>query len=539
MFYFLHGYLPGVWEAQVNTGLVGENDGIRFCQNIMLDENLKFNKLAAKGGKLYNIVAERKCPFYIDRLQGGTYIDDYKYDKTLIYEYKKLLGDNFWGFQMHEWVSNYRYEVFEKLKDLPVEYWTEEKIKKHIFKKFPYPYLFLESVTAKEMAACGKPANATELYENITSIYKKRLKIGDLLPCDSNCLAYAFEISCGAKRLMPEVGAQTYDARIQICYARGMTRTQGKSFGVYYEPWGGSPFSACCYHKENKNEWGIGESTDFPFETNGENGGSSRSLQKRIFLYSFLSGAEFISEEWGVCNTFYDWKNFELSPYGQAKKEFLEFTRKYTDVGEKLAPIAVILPKNLMVLDNIYEDNMYLGFSCDSPLISKVKNGVREIFASSYNMLGNEVSTLKNSEIPDAIDLLNEDDALIEKYDFIVDLTCDDDFAKKHENICQTKDIKQKLEKLLPCYVTGNAHWLVNACTSGGYYLTVFNHSGIQRTVAEGEIKLSEAETTVKLHFKDEKIPKICAGNEILTKIDGDGDYELNLPAGEWAFIKF
>ena len=36
MFRFIHGYLPGVWEAQVKAGLVGENDGIRFCQNLML-----------------------------------------------------------------------------------------------------------------------------------------------------------------------------------------------------------------------------------------------------------------------------------------------------------------------------------------------------------------------------------------------------------------------------------------------------------------------------------------------------------------------
>ena len=37
-----------------------------------------------------------------------------------------------------------------------------------------------------------------------------------------------------------------------------MTRKDGRSFGIYYEPWGGAPFSACCYHKEKKNEWGIG-----------------------------------------------------------------------------------------------------------------------------------------------------------------------------------------------------------------------------------------------------------------------------------------
>ena len=51
MFQFLHGYLPGVWEAQVKAGLVGENDGIRFCQSIMLKDEMKFNKLARKDGE--------------------------------------------------------------------------------------------------------------------------------------------------------------------------------------------------------------------------------------------------------------------------------------------------------------------------------------------------------------------------------------------------------------------------------------------------------------------------------------------------------
>lgn len=99
MFRFFHGYMPKVWEAQVKAGFIGENDRIRFCQSAMLDGDSKFNKLAAKGGDLYNIIAERKCPFYIDRLQGGSYIDDYEYDEDLLNEYRELLGENFSDFK--------------------------------------------------------------------------------------------------------------------------------------------------------------------------------------------------------------------------------------------------------------------------------------------------------------------------------------------------------------------------------------------------------------------------------------------------------
>ena len=70
-------------------------------------------------------------------------------------------------------------------------------------------------MTSEEMVESKKPKNVAEFYENITNVYKKRSKIGELVPCDSGYLAYGFEISVGTKRLMPEVGAQSADARVR------------------------------------------------------------------------------------------------------------------------------------------------------------------------------------------------------------------------------------------------------------------------------------------------------------------------------------
>ena len=536
MFYFLHGYSPDTWDAQMKAGLIRENAGIRFCQSLEIDENLKFNRLARKDGDLYHLVKEKRCPLYIDRLQGGCYIEDYAYDRELLEEYKALLGDNFWGFQMHEWLSNYRGDLQYKLEEIPANEWTAENIKKVIYEKFPGKHLFLEAMTLEEFAASGKPTNFNEFFRNMTDIYKKRQELGELVPCDSAFLAYQFEISTGTKRIMPEVGAQTADARLQICYARGMTRKTGRSFGVYYEPWGGDPFSTCMYNSL-KNEWGIDENSDFPFKTAGSNGGSSRSLQKRIFLYAYLNNAEFVSEEWGLYNTFLDCESFELSPYGQVKKDFLDFVDKYQDMGEKLAPVAVVLPKELMVFDNCYDEASNCRYPETSEMLAAAKRGVRAVFTQSEPMLGTEQSTLKNSIIPDAIDLLNRDDDILSRYEYLIDLTSDPDFSKTYAQICTPEDLPGILKELLPCYVDGGLHWLVNHCTRGGYYLSVFNHSGVVRRVSEGEYTLPEAQKTVSLTFQNHAVPTLCEGDGFME--EKDGTYMLTVPAGGYALIYF
>ena len=91
MFIFFHGYTPDTWEEFIKAGLVRDCDGIRFCQSARIDESLKFNSLAKKGGELYRIIKEENRPFYIDRLQGGSSFQNYEYDKELVEEYKNAI----------------------------------------------------------------------------------------------------------------------------------------------------------------------------------------------------------------------------------------------------------------------------------------------------------------------------------------------------------------------------------------------------------------------------------------------------------------
>ena len=541
MFIFFHGYSPDTWEEFKKAGLVRDCDGIRFCQSARIDESMKFNSLAKKGGELYRIIKDENRPLYIDRLQGGSSFQNYEYDKELVEEYKNILGDKFFGFQMHEWLSNYLAEVVRKnTKDIPDDEWTAENIEKVLREQYPNSkILYIESMSPKEMADLGKPKTFDEYYNNMTSIYKKRLETGPLVPCDSSILAYAFEIESGTKNIMPEIGAQTADIRMQICYARGMTRDDGRRFGVYYEPWGGEPFSNCTYNV--KNEWNLESEI---FLQGGDNGGSSRSLQKRIFLYAYLSNAEFISEEWGLYNTFLTGNDYELSPYGKVKKEFIDFIEKYDDVGEKLTPIAVVLPKDMKVVENIHNKDFWIfkrdhiaAFEKASDEILDIKKSICDIFSSPVEMAGDETLTFINSKIPDAIDMLNDGFGDLSKYEYLVNLTKEEGFEAEHKNCCETKDILEILKESLPCYVEGGLHWMVNKCTSGGYYLSVFNHSGVKRSIAEGEYTLPEEEKTVEITFKENALPQLCEGNGKLSL--KDGKYLLSVPAGDWAFLKF
>ena len=539
MFTYFHSYHPALWEAMVNAGLIDENAGIRFCQSKLIDQSLKFNELAAEGGELHRIVKEKGLPLYIDRLQGGGYIDDYVYDEELLKHYRQLLGEKFLGFQMHEWASNF-YNDISKINRDPDCDWSKEGIEKTIYAQFPFPCLFLESQSSEEFAQMGPVNTVEEYYKAAIDLFERRQQqYGALVPCDSYAISYKLALDRGVKDFMPEVGAQTPNVRLQISYARSMAKAYGARFGVYYEPWGGDPFSACCYHKDGENEWGIGKSEDFPYETKGVNGGSSRSLQKRIHLYGYLSGASYIAEEWGGFNTFVDSESFALSEYGQVKKDFLAFVRKYPNVGEKIAPGALVLPKELDIY-NVDERQTFCTYQLNpdqQEKLEKIRDQVCKVFVSpTADMQGTEVRNLFNTDMPDAVALVHEDSAGLENYAYLVDLTPAGNVKAKYSNTCEIDEIPELLQKLLPCYVEGGLHWMVNEADDG-HYLAIFNHSGVKRTVAEGEYILPGTEKTVTLRINGDYPLQVLEGNAAVEK--NESEYRITVPGGDWMFAKF
>ena len=541
MFTYFHSYLPETWQAQVDRGLIGKNAGIRFSQSLLIDEPLKFNRLAAKDGPLWALEQEARLPLYIDRLQGGCYFEGYDYDESLLDAYRNLLGDGFFGFQMHEWMSNLWSDLC-KLRGNGCPEWTADAIRATIRRAFPFPHLFLEAMSAEELAEAGPLASLESFLAAAEALFERRMRQcrGQLIPCDSFALSHQLEVRLGARRLMPEIGAQTPDTRVQIAYARGMARAHRFDFGAYYEPWGGSPFSACCYQKDGRNEWGmqIG-SKDFPFETCGENGGSSRSMQRRMHLYAYFAGAGFFSEEWGMCNLFADWRDFELTPYGRVKRDFLRLTERHPDRGALFAPIGIVLPREFPVLADIHctEDRLF-GYplaGSAAERFRRVRQTVCALLSNPLPMLGTETTQLINSRIPDAFDLLHEDtpDAF-SRYEYLIDLTDSGTLSKTHR-CCTAADAPALLEQLMPCTVSGNVHWFVNR-TKNVWLLVLFNHSGICRTVADGETALREADSPAVIRLKQGALRRL-EGDADLS--EADGVYHLTLPAGGWFLGSF
>ena len=541
MFSYLHCYLPRTWEAQVKAGLIDECAGLRFCQSIDISPELKFNVLAAKGGPLHALARELKGPLYIDRLQGGCYLEEYPYDMALVDEYKSLLGDRFWGFQMHEWFSNYASDL-GKLRANGCPAWTEEAILDTIKRAFPFPHVFLEAMNAREMVEFGRPASLERFLEIGAALFARRQARtgGMLLPCDSFFQADPLELNLGAMRLMPEIGAQTPDTRVQLAYARGMTRSRGLSFGAYYEPWGGRPFSACCYQRDGENEWGIRSGADFPYSTEGAEGGSSRSMQRRMHLYAYMAGASFMAEEWGMCNTFYDWTNFELTPYGLIKREFIDFTHRYPDIGAPVTPAVAVLPDDLPVLEiGAFDKETYLGYPVEGTLRARLveaRRGLTALFRESGKMLGDERTSLINGHLPDGIDIVNESFLKAENYDLIVDLTGHDSLKRAFpDKVCAPDEAAARLDGLMPCRVSGYGTKQFTRTADGKVYMLLLNNSGVLKSVDEGERLIQEARETLTVETKPGERLEPLEGDARL-EVFGNGHYAVTIPAGGWFF---
>lgn len=246
-----------------------------------------------------------------------------------------------------------------------------------------------------------------------------------------------------------------------------------------------------------------------------------------------------MAEEWGMCNTFYDWHDFELSPYGLMKKKFLDFVSRYPDIGEPVTPIAVVLPRSMEVLENVRCDTLtYLTFPAEDSFgeaVRHARRGLRDLFCTTGPMSGSETSSLLNCLIPDALDIVTEDVLDKDKYRYIVDLTGNAEFARLNsEKICQVDEVATILDSLLPCSIAGNVMKQFTKVSDNRFYILLTNNSGVVRTVEHGDEFLPDASESVSIKVtKHKKIERLEGSN---LSCDEHGIYHTAIPAGGYFF---
>ncbi len=566
MFSFIHTYKEDSFQGLFEKGLWREGDGLKLMHKNYLPKERSFNEIAKADGILYNRIKELGCLFYIDRFQGGiSFPYAYDYDKNLLKEYKKMLGDKFLGFQMHEWISNFESEnkrVMEAEKKWIAEHGSLDGFWEYCIEavKTDTTALFTEAWSVEEWSKMKHPENIKEFTDYVYKMWNKRVSETGcpMFPADSGYLAPKIEIEMGAEMLLPEIGWQIEGTRVQLAYNRGMAKAAKIPWGVYYECWG--------INKDGKNEFTIDEFTvPYSLDTNDnewaeyelqkqiterthanpENGGSSRSLQERMWIYSYFSGAEYMGEEYGVCNTFRNLKDFELSEYGLVKKKFLDFTSKYPDLGKTYTPIAIVLPDELSVYTFESPDN-YLGYpieQLDFAFAEKIRNArtvINKLFykkATDYDSIGRDAHCMQNTDYPDVFDIIHGDmEDAIKKYEYIIDLTGDTDFAKSHDNIVNIDDLGSILKSLLPCRFSETLHTVYNR-TENGWFVFACNNNGVLRSVDDGENAEENSTVTadIILNNADIKIEKLKGSGELL--FNGK-EYNASLGAGQWIILQ-
>ena len=574
---FFHVYNEECIKGLEKNGMLNQDSGFKIQHAFSVPESRKFNQMAAKGSPLYQIIKDGKIPFYVDRIYGGIIYHKYDFDKNLVREYEDLLGDWFLGFQLHESASN-------------VRMWTWRRLVKIMGSNGPYdlealkntfvcPYAKLPDGTqlgdfaiddaewyAKQRYAETPQAFHDEMRDMFS---RKMMEVGGkILPCDSFYLYTKLQDELGMRTFMPEVGWQIPYMRIQVALSRGIAKAAQKTWGTYYECWrwqDGSGNSMPCFNTDPSNEWYLNqEMHPDDFSSYGKNGGSSRLLQNRIYYYSLMSGADYMSEEWGLNCSYTDMQEFSLSEYGQLKKDFIHHASTLRGMKAKI-PFAIVLPKDyqaIELLDRrlVYKLGEHRGKYLDCVLdaaqtkyYGHLEDVLMLFFGRNGETYGNEGHVITNSRFGDVFDIIYEDtnEEAMKQYDYLIDATESGAFASKMAcsdfKVLRSDDLEELalnverlIEEIMPVSVEGLC-WLVSEDDKNKRYLSIFNNEGNDRTNEKGDELHAQADQTVRIRFKDPVTPSVVKeGNRTikLQKVD-ERTYLAEIPATGVVVLEF
>lgn len=576
---FFHVYNDWHIKALEKNGFINKDTGFKIQHVFSMPDELKFNKYAAKGSQIHSIIKEGKIPFYVDRIAGGCSYHEYNFDKELIREYQNILGDWFLGFQLHESGSNLRCCDWKAVLDVmngEKGPYNADELCKRISTTYErgedgelLPSLFqdLPEVYAQKRYA-ETPA---EFIKELREFYTRKMDKVDglVLPCDSYYMATKIHDDLGMRSFMPEVGCQIPLMRPQVALARGMAKAKGKTWGTYYECWRAVQedenfvYSMPCFNTDSSNEWYLSQE-DHPddFSSHGENGGSSRYLQNRIYYYSLMAGADYLSEEWGLNCSYMDMNDFTLSDYGRVKKDFINTALDFRGIRSK-SPFAIVLPTDFACFEifNVEED-CKIGVHRDTYMECKLSDSekkyyghIEDVIKLIYNrssIIGNEGHTITNSQFGDIFDIVYADtnEEALSKYEYLIDATPTNEFARKTGGKFKVlkssdlgrleNDLKKLSKEIMPLYVS-DLCWLVSTDENGRRYLSIFNNEGNERSLKKGNTLLHEADRRVTITFKESTTPHILKeslGSCSLERIN-DTTFEATIPASGFVIMSF
>lgn len=350
-FSFLHTYesTGRYWRGIEQAGLVRPGCGVRLINSPWGSDERRFNTTARLDGPLHAILEDRKCPFIVDRVVGGSIYNPYQYDSALVEHYASMLGPKFLGGQIHETISNVHND-WRRLVNANPKYATEpvnpDDIR-NLFTGGDAEHL-TEYGTLDDYAGRVHYRDQESLWKEIHwALTRQAARVNSHFSyCEGSvCGDFVWHIfyKFGAAYGLAEVGVwASNDSQLTIASLRGAARAAGKPWGVFFAPWG--PNGCTSFIPIEDVSWQCGEqfleNTGWPA---GPEYGFSSALQRRIFFHSYLSGAHTLHEEWGAECNLVDWDAGTLSSYGRATKEFLDFQDAHPDVGEPYTPVALVL----------------------------------------------------------------------------------------------------------------------------------------------------------------------------------------------------
>lgn len=537
---FFHVYNEDCIKGLEKNGLINKDTGFKLQHCFAVPKERLFNNIAQIGGTLHSLIKRDHIPFYVDRIAGGITYYPYQFDKKLIKEYRNLLGDEFLGFQLHESASNrraYEWSVLRNKIGSNGPYSVEElrrKLKSAYAVTREGEYLTDMTHDSLEYFAGRTYAQTLPAWlDEVREMFLRRMDDtdGNILAVDSYYLFTRMQNELGVRTFMPEVGFQICLMRQAVALARGMAKANGKKWGTYYECWradrdeqGTFTFNMPCFNSDPINEWYLTQETHpDDFTSHGSNGGSSRLLQERIYYHTLMSGADYFSEEWGLNCSYTNMQTFELSPYGQLKKDFINQALDMQGVQATI-PFAIVLPKayECMIVPDSFQVHTYRVHNeqyMDVPLTKDEIayyghiEDVLKLFFAQRNppTYGNESHVLTNSRFGDVADIIYEDcsDEAFSRYAYLIDASLDSSFTRakagKGLNILESRDLdalEQTMDALIPKTMPAYAdslHWLVSTDDKGRRFITVFNNEGNHRTSAQGDVINHQFDHKVKI----------------------------------------